>query len=278
MRKLLSASFFRLLKSKVFWLLSGILFFWGVLAYVIMYINTEIYGIIVTGWNSYFFNGNLCIGPALAVFVSFFIGTEYSDGGFQNRLAVGHRRIPIYLSNLISCCAAGILFLTAFWLGALTGGLPIAGVAMITQLEKPVLGILCSCVVAVSYSALFCLVAMLDSNKARSATIGLLLAVFLYLGGFATYTGLSEPEFITRMVTNADGEYEIAETIPNSKYLSDTERVIYECIDAVLPSCHALRPILTDTDYPISMPLGAFGWTATLTLCGIQLFRRKDIR
>lgn len=277
MRKLLSADLFRLWRSKAFWTIAFILFFWGAFAYGLMCFNLANQEIPVTGWNSYFFNGTLCIGPALAVFISFFIGTEHSDGGFRNKLTVGCRRLSIYLSKLIVCGLGGILFLAAFWAGALVVGLPGVGPMILTRLNQPVQGILCSCAVAVSYSALFCLIAMLDSNKTRSATIGLLLAVFLFAGGLATYSGLTEPEFTTRMVMNAAGEYEIEENIPNSKYLTGTQRLAYECVDAVLPSCQALRPVMSETN-SASMPLCAAGWALVLSLCGIGSFQKKDIK
>lgn len=278
MRKLLSANFSRLLRSRFFWLITGILCCWGGIVYIMMYINITKLGYTNTEANVYFFNGNLCLGPALAIFTSFFIGTEYSDGGFRNKISVGHRRLPIYLSNLILCSIAGILFLAAFWIGALTVGLPTLGAEILLQLEKPFIGFLYSCIAVVTYAALFCMISMLDSNKARTAVIGLLIAVFLIMGGFATSNGLAHPEFTTRMSMNAEGAYEIMENIPNSKYLSGTRRIVYQCVDALLPSCHALRPIMTNADYPAYIPFCALVWITVLTSCGFVLFRRKDIK
>lgn len=59
---------------------------------------------------SYFFNGNLCLGPALAIV------------------------------------------------------LPTFGTELLLQLEKPFVGFLYSCVAAVTYAALFCMISMLDSK------------------------------------------------------------------------------------------------------------------
>lgn len=278
MRKLLSANFARLWRSNFFWLTAGILCCWGGIVYFLMVLNTEKHGISDIAWNTYFFNGNLCLGPALAVFTAFFIGSEYSDGGFRNKIAVGHKRLPIYLSNLITCAGAGILFLTTYWLGIIAMGLPLMGTEILSGLDRPLLGVLFSCMAAVSYSALYCLIAMLDSSKARSVVIGLLLSAFLFFGGFATYNGLAQPEFTTYVVTNEQGQQELLENVPNSKYLSETERVVYQFLDAVLPSCQALRPIMPKGEYPAHLPLCALGWTALLTIFGAELFQRKDIK
>lgn len=278
MRKLLSANFSRLWYSRFFWLIAGILCFYGGFVYIMMYLNITKLGYTNTAANIYFFNGNLCLGPALAVFTAFFIGTEYSDGGFRNKISVGHKRLPIYLSNQILCTAVGILFLMAFWIGALVVGLPALGTKILLWLEAPFFGFLYSCIATVTYAALFCLISMLDSNKTRAAVIGLLIAIFLILGGFAASNGLAQPEFTTRMVMNADGAYEIMENIPNSKYLSGTKRIVYQCIDALLPSCQALRPIMSDTNYPFYIPFCALGLTVFLTACGFSVFRRKDLK
>ena len=278
MRKLLSANFSRLWRSKIFWLISGLMLCWGGFAYVLMYVNCERLGIFDISCNAYFFQGNLCIGLALAVFSSLFIGTEYTDGGFRNQLSVGHKRFPIYLANLILCSAAGILFLIAFWLGAMIVGLPLIGVEVLTQLGKPAWGIFCSCMAAISYSGLFCLIAILDNTKVRAIVIGLLVAVFLVFGGFATHNGLTQPEYITRMETNAAGQLEVQENIPNPKYLTESERLVYQCLNEILPSCQALRPIMPDADYSAAIPVCALGWTILLTLLGTAIFQKKDIK
>lgn len=278
MRKLMYANFARLWRSNSFWLISGLMLCWGGFAYVLMFVNRERLGIIDISSNAYFFQGNLCLGVALAVFSALFVGTEYSDGGFRNKVSVGHKRFPIYFANLVLCSIVGVLFLAAFWLGAMIVGLPLIGLEVLTQLDKPAWGIFCSCMASISYSGLFCLIAMLDNAKIRSIVISLLMAFFLVFGGFATYNGLSQPELITRMETNEAGQLEIQENIPNPKYLSESERLVYQCLDVILPSGLALRPIMPDADYSVSLPISSLGVTGLLTLLGTAIFRKKDIR
>lgn len=277
MRKLLSANLSRLRHSHFFWLIAGMMCCWGIFVYLLMYINITKLGYTNTEANVYFFNGNLCLGPVLSIFTSFFIGTEYSDGGFRKKISVGHRRFPIYLSNLIVCSIAGILFLTAFWIGALTTGLSTLGAEIILQLEKPFAAFLYSFIATVMYAALFCMISMVDSNKTRSSVISLLIAFFLIIGGLATCSGLAEPEFTTCVGINAEGAYELMENIPNNNYLSGTKRLIYLCADALLPSGHSLRPIMPGTEYPIYLPFCAWVWTTILTAWGYALFHRKDL-
>lgn len=279
MRKLISANIFRLKRSKAFWFVALAMFAWGATAYTMFHINATNMGIEGAQHNSYFFNGILCLGTAITVFCSFFVGSECGEGTIRNKLVVGHSRRSIYISNFVTAGIAGILFMIAYWAGAMLIGLPTQGIIVITGVEKLIQGILCSFMVAVVYASIYCFVAMADSNKIRSTVIGLGLSLFLFVGGFATLNGLNQPEYTYRMVMSETEEYEFQGKVPNSKYLTGTERIIYECIDMVMPSCYALRPILnTDTDYTVSMPISAAGLTALMTLGGIAFFNKKDIK
>ncbi len=278
MRKLISANSFRLWRSRAFWFVAFAMFAWGAAVYTFFHINATNMGIAGAQYNTYFFNGILCLGPAIAVFCSFFIGGECGDGTLRNKLTVGHTRADIYLSNFIISGMAGMLFMIAFWAGAMLVGLTTEGTVILTGVEYPVAGIICSFMVAIVYASIYCFVAMTDSNKTRSAIIGLGLAAFLFVGGFATQNGLNQPEYTYRMVMSENGEYEFEGKVPNPKYLTGTKRVVYECIDAILPSCHALRPILTEAEYSVTTPVCTAGVTAVMTMSGIYIFRKKDLK
>lgn len=278
MKRILASNLFRLRKSSAFWAVAGVMFAWGCTAYGMMYINCRNLGNASSSLNTYFFNGNLCIGAALGVFSALFIGQQHMDGGLRSMISTGHSRHSIYLANLVTCFAAGIGFLLAFWLGGALVGLPGMGLKIYKGIQQPLPGVLWSVVAVLSYSALFCLLAMLDSSKSRSAVVCLLLAAFLFAGGFATRNGLEQPEFTTQYVTDDLVRFTKEENIPNPKFLRGTERKVYEALDALLPSCQALRPLLGDMDYSLTQPLYAAAWCVCLTGVGCSLFRRKDIR
>ena len=278
MRNLLAANFRRLWKSKIFWLISCLMLCFGGFSYICMHINRQRLGISDISNNAYFFQGNLCIGLALSIFSSLFIGEGHTNGGFRNQISVGHRRFPIYLANLILCSTAGILFLLAFWLGGMSIGLPLNRAEVLTQLDKPVWGIFFSFLAAISYCGLFCLIAMLDDTKVRSIVLAMLVAAFLFSGGFATYDGLTQPEYITQTQTNAVEQPEIQKNVPNPKYLTPSERLVYQFLYALLPSCQALRPVMSHGDYSPATPVFALGWTLVLTLSGAAIFQKKDLK
>ena len=57
------------------------------------------------------------MGLVAAVFISLFVGSEYSDGTIRNKLVVGHSRMRIYLANLIVCSIACVLISLAYAAG-----------------------------------------------------------------------------------------------------------------------------------------------------------------
>jgi len=278
MRKLLSANAFRLRRSRVFWMVAGAMFVWGAFVYFTLWGNFRYRQENSPSFNTYFFNGNLCVGAALAVFTAFFIGQQHMEGGLRNMLIAGHRRGAIYLANLLTCWAAGIGFLIAFWLGGALVGLPGMGAVIFRGLMQPLPGIVWSYMGAFGYSALYCLVAMLDGSKARTVVMCLLLAALLFTAACLVCNGLEEPEFTSRFVSEDLERFTREENIPNPNYLRGTARRVFEALDALLPSCHALRPVLHDVDYSAIQPLFAAGWITALSALGLGLFRKKDIR
>ena len=126
MRKLLSGNFARLWKSRVFWVLQGFSFGFGVFAYALVAYNTRNLG---QGWleyeaHGYFFLWVFYIAVIIALFACFFIGTDYSDGTVRNKMIVGHSREEIYLSFLLTTITAAFFFVFAYLLAVLLVGLP----------------------------------------------------------------------------------------------------------------------------------------------------------
>ena len=100
MIKLLRAGFTRLRKNKVFWLLT--IFSIGLALFMIYtrYSDMKKYGEVIEV-GQLMLNYSTMIGIVIAIFTSLFLGVEYSDGAIRNKISIGHKRINIYLSNLI---------------------------------------------------------------------------------------------------------------------------------------------------------------------------------
>ena len=280
MRKLLSANFARLWKSKVFWALEAIVFLWGTVMYCLVWLNVRNMGISWLEKNAgyYFFFILLYVGMPIAVFASLFIGTEYSDGSIRNKLTVGHRRRDVYLSNLIVSAVAALLFLLTHFLAAVIVGLPAVGTGVLKAVDALLLRALCALVVLFAYTSLFSLAAMLDSNKARCAVVSLFLVLALTLVGLGVYAALSEPELTSRMVMQEDGSFLRQKNLPNPRYISGRVRTLLEAVEAFLPGAQALRITADSGKFSLAGMAGTFALGALLTVLGIGIFQKKDIK
>ena len=106
MRRLLRANFARLLKNKLFWILTCAELFLGALFPILHYMDNIDEN---SGWNmdSTIFIYALFVPLMVSLLTALFIGTDYSDGTMRNKLIAGHVRRKIYVANLISMLIYG---------------------------------------------------------------------------------------------------------------------------------------------------------------------------
>jgi len=280
MRKLLSANFSRLWKSKIFWVLEVLSAILGAVFYILAIINTKNIGenwYLASG-NFYFFIGLVIVGAIMAVFSAFFIGSEYDQGTIRNKLNVGCTRNSIYLANLIIVVTAGVLFTITHIAASVAVGFPFLG-SLIWQALAPVgWRIPTIMVMLLCYAAVFTLIAMQDSNKSRSLIISFVFALVIIIGGLYIYGALQEPEFTTRMVMQEDGSYLRQGGIPNSKYIRGTARSVYTFIEACIPSTQGLNIARSEGVFNQLAIICQLCVTIVTTAAGVTLFKKKDIK
>lgn len=278
MSRLIYANMVRMIKSKVFWISEIFLTGYSIFAYAMAAVNVRNLGMATGGWTVYFFNEMLFIHVVMAVLIPFFIGVEYSDGTVRNKISVGHKRTDIYLANVIVCYAAGaVQFFTYSAVSALSA-LFFVGKPALTSMGQIPWRVGCSLIVILVYTALYSLVAMLDSNKTRAVVVELLIAFIFVILVSQIYKDLQEQERTDRVVLSDTGEMEIEKNIPNSKYVSGTKRVVYEWIDACLPEDQAMYVIDPDAAFSARAPLCMLGESVVLIMAGAYFFQRKDIK
>lgn len=280
MRKLLSANFSRLLRSKIFWVLEGISAAADILFYVLAVINTRN---LSSDWylgngNYYFFLVLVYIGIVMAVFTGFYVGTEYSEGTIRNKLSAGHSRTDIYFANMTVVVTAGILFTFTHILVSICVGFPFLG-GLIWDALAPVgwrffmgfLTLLC-------YGGIFTFFSMLDSSKSRNVIVTFTLSLLIILGGMYTSSRLLQPEFISLMIMQEDGSYQRVDGYPNNKYISGTTRTAYTMIDACIPSSQALSICRRQGEFHPLSAAGLLAVSAAFTSMGVLCFKKKDIK
>lgn len=215
------------------------------------------------------------MGVAFAVFVSQFLGTEYSDGVLRNKLTIGHTRPRLYLANDLACFFACLCFTAAYFLG----GLP--GVLLMEPFQMGWVGFfqygLVSVAVTASFAALYAGIAMASSNKTLTLLFNLGLWLILTLAASAVNDRLSCPEF-TGGMAYIDGQYVMQEMTPNPLYVSGALRTGLECLLELLPAGQLILIHEARITHPVRQILLSLALALTAVLWGMAYFRRKDIK
>jgi len=278
MRKLITANFFRFRKDRFSWCIVGIIV---ILSLVNVFNSARSYEAMaargyIMSLDDYYFNQAPLIGAFLALLISMFLGTEFSEGTIRNKLCIGHKRNEIFLSNFISCAFASIV-LTAVWL--LSSALLFGLIGPLEMGVSEFIGCIFVAVgFAVSFAALYTVIGSLSSNKAMTVIYTFAVFIIFAMAASALDDRLCEPEINEIMTYNNYGAVVMQESAPNPLYLSGMIRTVCEVALELLPNGQALLLSNVAIEQPIrSIALSVVFTTVTL-LVGSMLFRRKDIK
>ena len=226
MNKLLKSEFIRLFKSNIF--IFCLLFSAGLGIFMALLNLSTIDELIFSG----FFD----ITFVIAVFVSIFVGTDYSNGTIRNKIIVGHTRWNIYFSKLIVCAASDIIFHLVYILAVLiSGGLIIGGLTL--SAEKIVFFTLVSSSSILALTALLLFLSMTFQSKTAGAVICILTILIMFYASINIEEQLSEPEYYITYTSYDEDTDEITEIgeDKNPRYISGKIRKLYEFLYNFMP-------------------------------------------
>lgn len=279
MTNLLLTNLRRLVKTRAFQLTAAAVAAIGLFEIFMMYRDS------ILEQETAYFDGGLfsfaAMGAfALAAVVSLFVGSEYSDGTIRNKIVVGHHRATVYLSLLITSVLAGWL-LVMVW----TAAYLIPGVILMEG-ANPFRVYLCLYLAMflelAVFSAIFTLLTMTLGSKAGSAVVCILCALFLMMQGIVVKSMLEEPEFYApEIVISDDGGVSYSgEMDPNPNYIPEgsPKRAFYNFLMDFMPGGQALQIAEQSTGSLVKICLYDIGWLAALTVAGVLIFRRKDLK
>lgn len=274
MYKILTANFARLRRDLLFWSClsaSAILALFNILSACRKQAN----GITVLFDECYFSSFPfLCM--VHAVCVSFFLGTEYSDGALRNKLIVGHTRGCIYAAHLFTCTAFGLLFTVAAILAGLAG-LPVLGPFQMPPAELAVYLAL-TLLSAAALAAVYTLLGMLCSNKAGTVALLLLISLGLLVLGSYFYNMLCEPETMSEAIFITDGTIQFSDPKPNPYYVGGLQRTVYELALNALPTGQVILMANCEITHPVLNGVASLAIYVFISLLGSAMFRKKDLK
>lgn len=275
MRKLLRANFSRLWHDRTFLLLTGFMVFAGASMAVINAVNAGREGVV---WVMDFsLLTYVTIAPILtSVFAALFIGSDYSGGTIRNKLIAGHRRVNIYLANLITCCCAGIAMCAVFVIAQGVLGLLLGGKLQSGSSKLLLYGSL-SLALMLAFTALFTLIGMLCRNRSHTVAGCILLAfVLIFLGVYIT-SALNEPEYLAGYSYTENGVTVEEPETKNPNYISGTKRQVYEFMQDFTPGGQVLQISGMDAEKPVMLALYDVIILLAATGFGLAFFRRRDL-
>lgn len=276
MIKLLDAGFTRLRKSKAFWILIIFSIIFALYYVSTQYLDMTKYGEVIEVGNMTLSYPTM-IGLIIAIFTSLFLGVEYSDGAIRNKVSIGHKRVNIYLTNLLIVISASVLFYVVYLVIIFVLGIPLFGMGT-APIKMTLIKILVDIMVCVSISSLCTFIAMLCSNKTVTAISTIVIFLALMLGATCCYSVLNTPPFIeTATIKNqSSGQYEFVQE-PNPKYPSEITKKVMKILLDINPTGQTLQMMERESKFGELM-LYSLGIMIIFTGAGIELFNKKELK
>ena len=220
-------------------------------------------------------NNSTIIGIVIAIFTSLFLEVEYSDGTIRNKISIGHKRVNIYLSNLIIVTITSLFSYILFLAIVVSIGIPLFGTITIT-ISKLLMLLGCIFVTVIAYSSIFTFVAMIISNKTITAIVSIMLAFGMMFYSSMAFDRLSQPEYINTMIMK-DGVQEIINT-KNNHYLEGEKRNLIQLSIDIVPAGQMFQIAGRVAPNLKVLPLYSLGIIVIFTGAGVVLFKKKELK
>lgn len=274
MIRLLNAGFERLRKNKIFWLLTIFSVGFALLIICTQYKNMIKYDKVIE-IEQLLINYPTIIGIVIAIFTSLFLGVEYSDGAIRNKISIGHKRINIYLSNLIIVSITSLLSYILFMIVVSAIGIPLFG-GLTMQMSSFLKIVGCIFVIILSYSSIFTFIAMIISNKTITAIVSIMLVFGMMMTALLCFNILSAKEYVMAE-SLIDGEIKYEE-VPNPKYPGESKKKLCQKIIDIVPAGQAFQLAGRITQNLKALPIYSLGIFIVFTGAGIVLFEKKELK
>lgn len=258
MINLLRVDFYRMYRKKWLWAAVTAMVFVAV-AFCIMQHTAMDY---VVALDRVVFLPMTFYGIAMAALAGIFIGDDFDDGVIRNKIIAGRTRASIYLSNLLTCQAAGItvyLLTTTVALGVGINWFEVnvtaAQIVFFTALGT---------LTCLAYCSIYSMISTLTGNKSHAIAICMALSFFLLFLCLHTNETLVQKEIV-------DG-------VSNPHYVQGVKRIVYELLHDINPTGQVAQLSAMSFLNPARFILVDVVLIPVTTAVGIWRFHKKDIK
>ena len=275
MRKLITASFSRLWREKMFWF-----------AFAFMSIGSVCYNWIgyneITKVDVYVEDMMFCMLPMAAFVFAFFIsmrlGTEFEEHTIRNKFIVGYSRTQVYFAEYITCMVAAMMMLVVMLLFSMAFGL-VLSLEFRSGRNEIILLVFCCVLIASVFSAMFVGISMNVGSKAASLVVSIVfLFAILLVSSFCVNALEEAPLVYTNVVISVEGGVQFGDLVENPAYIDGTQRMVYELIADILPTGQSIQMNNLEFERASRWPVFSLGMLVIATIAGYLPFRKRDIR
>lgn len=268
MIKLLKAGFFRLKKDVVFWLFIFLTI--GLAIFTLFRHEETKLDVLINEFIMY-------IGLLIAIFVSIFVGKEYSQGIIRNKIIVGHSRISIFFSNLIISIITSSLCEIIYLVLVFLIGIPLFG-QMQMPLSQFALVILNTILVIISFCSIFNFIAMICSEITISTTICIILFIAMYVAQGSFGLIANNNKYINHTYTDENGNTHIISQEPDPNYPGDQKVKQAKIIYLSIPQGQAMEIGNNDLESLQQMPIYSISLIVIINILGVYIFSKKELK
>ncbi len=272
MIKLLRAGFFRLRKEIIFWL------------FIISSVVVAIFSL--NHWQSsnetyvldkIINNFTLYIGFFIALFVSIYVGKEYSEGIIRNKIIVGHSRASIYISKLIISIVVSLLCELIYVIIVLIVG-KILDIKTHVTLQKMAMCIIDSILMIALYCSIFNFISMIFSDITLSTIINVIILVVSFIITFYLFNISNNPKYFESTITDADGNTTVISQNPNPFYPGDEKVGFAKTVECLIPFSQAQIIINVEEESLYKILIFSVIEICIINMGGIYIISKKQLK
>ena len=213
----------------------------------------------------------------IAIVISWIVGREAAEGGFRNKIIIGHTKGQIFLSELILGSTFSMVMAVIFFGIFFTFNYYVFAYFPIDLIVMMLLNCVLAGVCLTAMLATFC---CLITNRIASAIVNMLLVFAMFLGTSEVEHALLQPEYFEsysstlEQWTDEEGNvhsemYKIEESIQkteNPAYIAEPLRTVYKIVYRISPYGHISEHIVFTYDwfgYDYRDPITEQSWENT---------------
>ncbi len=278
MSKLVSANFSRVFRNKFFWICLVVVLGFGTFIAVNFMLNNPWCREQISYETLYTCVRNVpWLSFVLALFISLWVGVEYSGKTIRNKIAAGHSKWKIYFANWLVCIVvSALLYLVLF----LTVALPIAPWGNVVKyngnivpafLKRATIDLFA----VVALASVFVFITMLMKNRMLGVVVTMMTAILLMFVAEVMVFALTEPEYLKVMDT-LSGE---AVRKLNPDYVGGVKRGLLQFVTNIQPIGQMLQVNLTTVGGVKGCLLPVYSCLVSIVSLfgGAYLFGKKDL-